>query len=210
MADLLKILNEKDFKKVEACENELHKAIMMSLYYLGTRITEFLNLKVSDVMWDDGEIKDAVTIKTLKKREYKTGKKAGKKTQKDCVREIPLNDDAKKYILFLIDDAKDKLKKRFSFDSPLVISQKRTPMTRQHISLIIRRFREANKIQTKLTPHTLRHQCISAILQNGGSVMDAKYIAGHESVTTTLEIYAHSTTESINRAMNSLSRRVKR
>lgn len=59
-------------------------------------------------------------------------------------------------------------------------------------------------VQRKLNPHSMRHTFASHLLQAGANPVDVSKMLGHKQVSTTLDIYAHSSREGRERAFSKL------
>ena len=183
---ILRVLNKRELEQVNNSSNEFHKAIMLFLSNTGLRVSELVSLNVGDIMYDDETLKNQMSV---------TGKGNKQRT-------IPLNQKAKEALFILIQQSKKEMKKCFDLDSPLIVSRKRTRMSRQHVSLILRRFREANRIETQLTPHVFRHQFATTLIKRGANMKTVQKLLGHSSIKTTIDIYTHATIEDLTEAVN--------
>jgi integrase/recombinase XerD len=151
-----------------------NRAILEVLYGCGLRVSELINLKLSNIYFDEGFIK--VEGKGNKERL------------------IPLGAKAKDAIIQYIENSRDILKmnkKINSRDSDILFLNRRgKKITRVMIFTIIKDL--ANKIDLKknISPHTFRHSFATHLIQGGADLRAIQDMLGHESITTT-EIYTH-------------------
>ena len=146
--------------------------IVRLMYASGLRISELLNLKVSDILFSEGFVR----IKGKGNKE----------------RLVPVDEKTLKLI-------KEYLKNRESGSSNdyLFLSNRKKPFTRQGMwKLIKRQFR---KLGIDLKPHTLRHMFATHMLENGANIRVVQEMLGHESITTT-QIYTEITDNSLKEA----------
>ncbi|RNC87339.1 MAG: tyrosine recombinase XerD [Winogradskyella sp.] len=157
-----------------------NKAIIESLYSCGLRVSEAINLKISDLFFDEGFIK--VQGKGNKERFVPIGKN----TQKL----INIWLDVRKHIA--IEPSEKDI---------LYLNYKGKRLTRAMVFTIIKNL--VNKIGLKKTvsPHTFRHSFATHLLENGADLRSIQMMLGHESITTT-EIYTHIDKSQLNKVIN--------
>lgn len=151
-----------------------NKAMLETLYATGTRISELINLTLSQIDFDECIIRV-------------TGK--GKKE-----RIIPLADSAidalKEYIYnyrkFLIKDTTDYV----------FINKDGNKISRQGFFKILKSLCQKAGIKKEVSPHTLRHSFATNLLNNGADLRVIQELLGHENLETT-EIYSHLSNKKI-------------
>lgn len=133
----------RDIKKIEAMKKILKSTSVRdnALFIVGInsalRISDLLELKISDVINGGGKVKDRIILK-----EKKTGK----------TKDFPISSNAKKAIEEYIKTRKDIQK-----DEPLFLSRKgNKAITRQHAWYVINNAAEDVGIEEKIGTHTLR------------------------------------------------------
>ena len=151
-----------------------NRAILETLYGCGLRVSELINLKLSNVYFDEEFIK--VEGKGNKERL------------------IPLGNKAKEAIILYIENSRDilKLNKKInSKDSDILFLNRRgKKITRVMIFTIIKDLANKINLNKNISPHTFRHSFATHLMQGGADLRAIQDMLGHESITTT-EIYTH-------------------
>lgn len=178
--DLPKILSEKEVSTLLDIKLTNHisyrnKAMLELMYSSGLRVSELINLNVSDL---DLEM-ELVRI-------YGKGSKE---------RIIPLGDYAlealKEYLTY---HRSSLLKKNTS--NYLFLSNRGDKMTRQAFFKIIKKIAKEQGIKTDFSPHTLRHSFATHLLKHGADLRSIQELLGHSDVSST-QIYTHITNEKL-------------
>ncbi len=151
-------------------EGERNRAILETLYSCGLRVSEVINLKLSDLFFEEGFIKV-------------TGKG-------DKQRFVPIAEETQKYIDLYCDHSRCHLNIQKGHEDTLFLNRRGKQLTRAMIFTIIRRLSEDIGLKKKISPHTLRHSFATHLLENGADLRAIQQMLGHESITTT-EIYVH-------------------
>ena len=151
-------------------EGERNKAMLETLYSCGLRVSELINLKISDLFFDEGFIR--VIGKGNKERF------------------VPIN----LYTIKIINIYKNQVRSRIiiqkGFEDIIFLNRRGKTLTRNMIFLIIKDLVEKAGIHKKVSPHTFRHSFATHLLENGADLRAIQQMLGHESITTT-EIYMH-------------------
>lgn len=158
----------------DACENYRDKAMIELFYSTGCRLSEMVNLKISDIDFTSKEVH--LFGKGSKHRTSYLNAKA----------EYML----KKY--FELERPKESIS-----DSVFVIFRK--PYNEMHKESIYARIKAIQKrsgIERSLFPHLLRHTMATDALNRGMNVAEVKEILGHEKLDTTM-IYAKISHDSV-------------
>jgi site-specific recombinase XerD len=160
------VLSEEEVQRIINCiDNLKHKTIILTIYSAGLRISELINLKVSDIDSD----RKAIIIKGAK----------GKKDRNTLLSE--------KLLLYL--------RKYFKLYKPKVLlfeGQDGGQYSESSIQQVFRRACINAKIMKKATVHTLRHSFATHLLERGTDLRYIQELLGHGSSKTT-EIYTHIT-----------------
>lgn len=151
-------------------EGERNRAILETLYGCGLRVSELVNLKLSDLYFEEDFIK--VTGKGNKQR-Y-----------------VPISDINKKYIIIYQKDVRVHQNIQKGFEDILFLNRRGKQLTRAMIFTIIKQLAMAAELDKKISPHTFRHSFATHLLTNGADLRAIQQMLGHESITTT-EIYMH-------------------
>ena len=136
-------------------------AIVKLILYSGLRVSEVIQLKVSDILLD--ERKGSVVVRE------------GKGTKR---REIPLNIRARKAIL-------DYLRLRPEVENEyLFLGQQNEAIKSKTVQRAVSRFTEVIDIKN-VTPHTLRHTFAKSLIDSGVSLEKVATLLGHSNLNTT-------------------------
>jgi integrase/recombinase XerD len=167
-----------DLKEIEAIiekPNTLKKqglrdrAALELMYATGMRVSELVNLKVSDIHMDVGFVR--CIGKGQKERVIPVGRKAKEALQKYLVKARP------KF-----------LKNKES--TALFLTRLGKPMSRQSFWMVIKRYVREARIKKRVTPHTFRHSFATHLLQRGADLRVVQELLGHTNISTT-QIYTH-------------------
>lgn len=158
---------------IESTDTVKSRLIVSLLYSTGLRVSELVNLKVSDLNLSD-----------------KTGWVRRGKGSKDRLFMISEN---------LSEELKDYLGTRGK-DNEFVFS-KGKPLTTRNIQKIIKGARLRAGINKKTTPHTLRHSFATHLLEQGIDIRVIQAMLGHSSLNTT-QVYTHVSSDQLRKVKN--------
>ena len=145
-------------------------AIIELLYSCGLRVSELVNLKVSDLFFKESLIK--VTGKGNKERF------------------VPISVLSQEYIINYLNEIRKHHKIKKNFEDTLFLNERGTNLSRNMIFIIINKLKKQSNINKKIGPHTLRHSFATHLIENGADLITIQKMMGHESITTT-ERYLH-------------------
>lgn len=151
-------------------QGERNRAILETLYGCGLRVSELLDLKLSDLFFNEGYI--LVTGKGNKQRF------------------VPIAAYTKKIINIYKDEIRVHQKAKPDFQDTLFLNRRGARLTRAMIFTIIKDLAEKAEIKKNISPHTFRHSFATHLLTNGADLRAIQQMLGHESITTT-EVYMH-------------------
>ena len=151
-------------------EGERNRAIIETLYGCGLRVSELIDLKISDLFFQEGFIKV-------------TGKG-------DKERFVPISEYTIKFINIYQNEIRDHQKIKPEATDTLFLNRRGNSLTRAMIFTIVKRLTEVAGIKKKVSPHTFRHSFATHLLENGADLRAIQQMLGHESITTT-EVYVH-------------------
>ncbi len=149
-------------------EGHRNKAIIETLYGCGLRVSELVNLQITDINYGEGFI--SVIGKGNKQRLVPIGTKA--------LQEIDL-------------DRIDRGRLPVIYDRNIVFLNRRgRKLTRAMIFAIIKDLAGRAGIMKKISPHTFRHSFATHMIEGGADLRAVQEMLGHESILTT-GIYTH-------------------
>ena len=150
-------------------EGQRNRTIIEVLFSCGLRVSELINLRLSDLF---------LTEKFI--RVMGKGKKE---------RLVPISESAVKELQYWFMDR--NLMKIKPGEEDFVFPDRRGGhLTRMMIFTIVRRLAEAAGIEKTISPHTLRHSFATALLEGGANLRAIQDMLGHERISTT-QIYTH-------------------
>ena len=162
-------------------EGERNRAILETLYGCGLRVSELVELKISDLFFEEGFIK--VTGKGNKQRF------------------VPIAEITEKYISIYKDQVRCHQTSQKSDSDILFLNRRGKKLTRAMIFTIIKRLAVEINLQKTISPHTFRHSFATHLLENGADLRSIQMMLGHESITTT-EIYVHVNRKHLHEVVN--------
>jgi integrase/recombinase XerD len=160
---------------LSTAEGQRNKAIIETLFSCGLRVSELVNLKISDLYLDDEYIK--VLGKGNKERL------------------VPISPNAIKQIkLWFID--RNLMNIKPGEEDYVFLNRRGHHLTRTMILIMIKRLAKEAGIMKTISPHTLRHSFATELLKGGADLRAIQMMLGHESVETT-QIYTHIDTTTL-------------
>ncbi len=145
------------------------KAALELMYATGMRVSELVNLKLTDLHMDMGFVR------------------CMGKGQKERI--IPVGSKAKEAIQKYLEKARPKFLKK-SESGALFLTRLGKQMSRQTFWMVIKHYVKDTRIKKRVTPHTLRHSFATHLLQNGADLRIVQELLGHVNISTT-QIYTH-------------------
>lgn len=145
------------------------RAMLEALYASGLRVSELVNLRLSQVNINHGVIR-----------------LMGKGSKE---RLTPLGEDAIDWILRYINEARPEFIQQPTSDA-LFLSRKGGAMTRQAFWYRLKHWAKVADISIAITPHTLRHAFATHLLNHGADLRAVQMLLGHSDLSTT-QIYTH-------------------
>ena len=156
-------------------EGQRNKAIIEVLFSCGLRVSELVNLKLSDLFLADRFI-----------RVIGKGRKE---------RLVPISDNAIRQLRFWFDD-RNHMDIKPGEEDYVFLNRRGAHLTRTMILIMIKRLGAEAGINKTISPHTLRHSFATALLEGGADLRAIQAMLGHESIGTT-EIYTHIDTHTL-------------
>lgn len=147
-----------------------NKAMLETLYSCGLRVTELVNLRISNLFFKEDYIKV-------------TGKG-------DKERLVPIGSVAMKQISIYRDDVRCHLDIKKNNEDYLFLNNRGTKISRIYVFSTIKNLAEKIGLKKSISPHTFRHSFATHLIEGGADLRAVQEMLGHESITTT-EIYTH-------------------
>lgn len=160
---------------IAAAKNPRDKAIIACIFLGGTRISELLDLDREALNSPIRENGSQVLTVCGKRKKY---------------RPIILNKEARHYLYAYLESRNDSFK-------PMFISGQNRRITVSRVEQIVHQCTRDAGLEEHVTPHTLRHSYATDMLINGASIYQVSKSMGHESITTTSNIYGHYDTRAM-------------
>jgi integrase/recombinase XerD len=165
IAEIDSIIGAIDLSKPEGHRN---KAIIETLYGCGLRVSELVNLRITDIHFAEGFV--TVTGKGNKQRLVPISNKA--------IREIDNYKPVREKLQVIYDQ------------NIMFLNRRGRRLTRAMIFTIIKDLAARAGIRKKISPHTFRHSFATHLVEGGADLRAVQEMLGHESILTT-EIYTH-------------------
>ncbi|SFN82332.1 integrase/recombinase XerD [Bizionia echini] len=182
LIDIDRIINAidltKEYNQVRIGERD--RTMLETLYGCGLRVSELVNLKISDLFFDEGFINV-------------TGKG-------DKQRFVPISPTTQKYINIYIRDVRSAIDIQKEYNDTLFLNNRGKQLTRAMIFTIIKKLAAEINLNKTISPHTFRHSFATHLLENGADLRAIQMMLGHESITTT-EIYVHLDKKQLKKAI---------
>ena len=161
------IISQIDLSTAEGGRN---KAILETMYSCGLRVSEVINLKISQLYLEAG------FIRVIGKG--------------DKERLVPVGSSAVKYINIYKDRIRPPITAKPGSEDILFLNRRGNKLSRVMIFLIIKELVKKTGIKKNISPHTFRHSFATHLVEGGADLRAVQEMLGHESITTT-EIYTH-------------------
>lgn len=161
------IISQIDLSKPEGGRN---KAILETLYSSGLRVSELVNLKISQLYTDVG------FIRVIGKG--------------DKERLVPIGQSAVKYINIYRNNIRVHVLAQPGHEDTLFLSKRGTGLSRVMIFLLLKDLVRKAGIKKTISPHSFRHSFATHLIEGGADLRAVQEMLGHASITTT-EIYTH-------------------
>jgi integrase/recombinase XerD len=151
-------------------QGQRNLAIIETLYGCGLRVSELVNLKLSDLQ--------------LKAEFIRITGKGNKQ------RLVPLGREAKKQILLYLEGPRSLVQPGRLQEDYLFLNRLGRKLTREMVFLIVKKLAREAGIGKNISPHTFRHSFATHLVEGGADLRAVQDMLGHESIITT-EIYTH-------------------
>ncbi|MCS6827402.1 MAG: tyrosine recombinase [Caldilinea sp.] len=161
-------------RRYETAQAIRDSALLETLYATGMRVTELVNLDVSDLDLETGQL---ICSANSKRR-----------------RVAHLNESVRETLRRYVEQGRPALMVRNN-EPALFLNHRGQRLTRQGLWLIIKRYVAEVGIEGQVTPHTLRHSFAAHLLSTGAGLREVQERLGHASLSTT-QVYKQMADES--------------
>lgn len=152
-----------------------NRAMLETLYACGLRVSELINLRLTNLFLDVGLIK--VLGKGSKERL------------------VPIGEEAIRHLRLYIDGVRQgQMNIKKDSENIVFLNRRGGKLTRVMVFLIVKECAERAGIQKSVSPHTFRHSFATHLIEGGADLRAIQEMLGHESILTT-EIYTHLDTD---------------
>jgi integrase/recombinase XerD len=156
-----------DLSKPEGMRN---KAILETMFSCGLRVSETVNLNISDISYADE------FVRVIGKG--------------DKERLVPIGRVALDAIRWYVEHVRVHINVKAGSNDIVFLNNRGNRLSRVMIFYIIKELASRAGINKKISPHTFRHSFATALVEAGADLRAVQQMLGHESITTT-EIYTH-------------------
>ncbi len=163
--------------KLSTPEAKRDRAMLELLYASGMRVSELVSLNLDDVDTEGGYV-----------RCFGKGHKE---------RLIPIHKQAALVVEEYVKESHPRLAPNRD-EKALFLNHRGERLTRQGFWQILKGYAKSAELDTKVTPHTLRHSFATHMLSGGADLRSVQELLGHANISTT-QVYTHLTTEHIRR-----------
>jgi integrase/recombinase XerD len=155
---------------LSTAEGQRNRAMLEVLYSCGLRVSELVNLKYSELYFDEGFLQV-------------NGKG-------DKSRLVPIGADAQKFTLLYLQHIRSQITPKKEANDIVFLNRRGNKLSRVMLFLIIKALAAKIGLNKKISPHTFRHSFATHLIEGGADLRAVQEMLGHESITTT-EIYTH-------------------
>ena len=178
MEEIDALINAIDLEKPEGQRN---KAMLETLYSCGLRVSELVNLKITNLFFDQGFVKI--------------------EGKADKERLVPISNQAIDEINKYLNGYHNSLKISKDSENILFLNRRGKKLSRVMIFTIIKNLADKIRLNKKISPHTFRHSFATHLINGGADLRAVQEMLGHESILTT-EIYTHLDMEYLKSTIN--------
>jgi integrase/recombinase XerD len=176
------VLTDKEITEIQSTfdrstpEGERNYVIVEVLYGCGLRVSELVNLKLSNLYADEQ------MLQVIGKG--------------DKERWVPINEHALRLLLNYIHSVRSHVLIKPGEERYVFLNRRGAHLTRQMVFIMLRDAVKAAGISKTVSPHSLRHSFATELVENGADLRAVQEMLGHESISTT-EIYTHLTRDTL-------------
>lgn len=157
---------------IDLSTNEGHRNRAMAevLYGCGLRVSELVNLRLSNLFFEEGFVK--IVGKGNKERF------------------VPIGTMAQKMVNLYVDGKRKEVKIKKGEEDYVFLNRRGSHLTREMVFMLVKQWAKDAGIEKHISPHTFRHSFATHLVEGGADLRAVQQMLGHESITTT-EIYTH-------------------
>lgn len=176
------VLTDEDITKIQSTfdlslpDQYRNNVIVEVLYGCGLRVSELVNLKLSNVYADEQ------MLQVIGKGEKE--------------RWVPINPRALELMLSYVHNVRVHQPLRAGEEKYVFINRLGTRLSRQYVFMFLKQAVADAGIRKKISPHSLRHSFATELVENGADLRAVQEMLGHASLSTT-EIYTHLSRETL-------------
>jgi integrase/recombinase XerD len=167
VAEINALMDAIDLSTPEGMRN---RTMLEVLYGCGLRVSELVNLKISNLFLD------VEFIKVIGKG--------------DKERLVPIGSQAIKYIKMYLGDVRVHVPVKKGEEDYIFLNRRGKHLTRMYVFTVIKDCTQKAGLQKIISPHTFRHSFATHLIEGGADLRSVQEMLGHASITTT-EIYTH-------------------
>ncbi len=162
-------------------EGYRNKVMLELLYSCGLRVSELVNLRLSDLFFEEGFIR---VIGKGSKHRF-----------------VPIDPTTMQWVVLYKSSIRDHMNVKKEDSDVVFLNRRGGRLTRAMIFTIVKQAAKAANIQKNISPHSFRHSFATYLLENGADIRMIQLMLGHESILTT-EIYTHISREKLKGVMD--------
>ncbi len=151
-------------------QGERNLAMLEVLYSCGLRVSELIELKISNIYFNEEFIRIV-----------------GKG---DKERLVPIGGQALKHLRLYLSEVRVHQPIKPGCEDYVFLNRRGKSITRVFVFQVIKSLAEKAGIRKNISPHTFRHSFATHLVDGGADLRAVQEMLGHESITTT-EIYTH-------------------
>ncbi|MFD1550616.1 tyrosine recombinase XerD [Putridiphycobacter roseus] len=151
-------------------EGHRNKAIIETLYSCGLRVSELVNLQLTNIYFEEGFMR--VIGKGNKERL------------------VPVNPQVEKEINWYTQHVRNHMEIKPGHEDFVFLNRRGKQLTRVMIFTIVKDLANEIQLNKTISPHTFRHSFATHLVEGGANLRAVQDMLGHESISTT-EIYTH-------------------
>lgn len=155
---------------LEKPEGQRNKAMLETLYSCGLRVSELVNLKLTNLYFNEGYVKI--------------------EGKADKERLVPVSNRAINEINTYLNGYRKTLNIHKDSENILFLNRRGKKLSRVMVFTIIKNLADKVGLEKKISPHTFRHSFATHLINGGADLRAVQEMLGHESILTT-EIYTH-------------------